>query len=113
MKQEKKDGIDTTMLILMGFGSGALLSAMFFLIFGIFIDTDKNETWSINALLSGLMGIGISVIVGLITMLYWRFILSKSGVLFPRLTGFKIIAAIASAVPGAAFTINLAYKFII
>lgn len=112
MKQEKKDGIDTTMLILMGFGSGALLSVMFFLILGIFIDTDKNEIWSINALLSGLMGIGISVIVGLINMLYWRFVLSKSGVLFPRLTGFKIIAAFASAIPGMAFTIGLAYEFI-
>lgn len=112
MKQEKKDDVDAAMLILMGFGIGALLSAMFFLLLGIFVEADENEIWSTKALFSGLMSIGISVVVGLIATLYWKFIVSKSGVLFPKLTGFKLLVAIASVVPGAAFAIGVAYKFI-
>lgn len=112
MKQEKQNNIDTAMLMLMGFGSGALLSAIFFLFLGVFIEAGENETWSLNAVLSGLMCMGISVAIGIIASLYWKFIASKTGVLFPKLTGFKLLVAIASAIPGAAFAIGLAYKFI-
>lgn len=100
------------MLILIGFGTGALFSALLFLFLGIFINAGENEIWSAKDLLSGLMSIGISMTIGLTTMLYWRFIASKTGVLFPRLTGFKLIVAIASVIPGMAFTIGLAYKLI-
>lgn len=112
MKQEKRDDIDTAMLMFIGFGSGALLSTVFFLFLGVFIEAGENETWSLPAMLSGLMGIGISVIAGIIALLYWKFISSKTGVLFPQLTGFKLLIAIASVIPGAALTIGLAYQFI-
>lgn len=112
MKQEKKDNVDTAMLILMGFGTGALFSALLFLFLGIFINAGDSEIWSLKALLSGSMSIAISVVIGIITMLYYKFIASQTGVLFPRLTGFKLLVAFISFIPGAAFTIGLAYKFI-
>ena len=112
MKQEKRDGIDTAMLMLIGFGAGALLSAVFFLFLGVFIETGENETWSLKAVLSGLMSMGISVIAGIIALLYWKLIASKTGVLFSRLNGFKLLLALASVVPGIALTIGLAYRFI-
>lgn len=112
MKQDKRDDIDTTMLMLIGFGIGALLSAIFFLFLGVFIEVSENETWSLQAMLSGLMGIGISVIAGIISLIYWKFIAFKTGVLFPELTGFKLLVAIVSVIPGVALTIGLAYQFI-
>lgn len=112
MKQDKRDDIDTTMLMLTGFGIGALLSAIFFLFLGVFIEAGDGETWSLQATLSGLMGIGSSIVIGIITLLYWKFIAFKTGVLFPELTGFKLLVAIASVISGAALTIGLAYQFI-
>lgn len=112
MKQDRRDDTDTTMLMLIGFGAGALMSAVFFLFLGVFIEAGEDETWSLQATLSGLMGIGISIVVGVIAFLYWKFIASKTGVLFPELTGFKLLVAIASVIPGAAMTIGLAYQFI-
>lgn len=112
MKQNKQDDIDTAMLMLTGLGVGALLSSIFFLLLGIFIEAGENETWSLQAMLSGLMGIGISIIIGIIDLLYWKFIASKTGVLFPELTGFKLLVALVAVVPGAALTISLAYQFI-
>lgn len=112
MKQEKRDDIDTAMLMLIGFGAGALLSAVLFLFLGVFIEAGENETWSLKAVLSGLMSMCISVIIGIIALLYWKLIASKTGVLFPRLNGFKLLLAFASVVPGMALTIGLAYQFI-
>lgn len=112
MKQEKRDDIDTAMLMLIGFGAGALLSAVFFLFLGAFIEAGENETWSLKAILSGLMSMCISVIVGIIALLYWKLIASKTDVLFPQLNGFKLLLAFASVVPGMALTIGLAYQFI-
>ena len=112
MKQDKRDDIDTTMLMLTGFGVGALLSAIFFLFLGVFIEAGENETWSLQATLSGLMGIGISAVIGIIDLLYWKFIAFKTGVLFPELTGFKLLFAIASVISGTALTTGLAYQFI-
>ena len=112
MKQEKRDDIDTTMLMLIGFGAGALLSTIFFRFLGVFSEAGENETWSLQAVWSGLMSMCISVIIGIITLLYWKLIASKTGVLFPRLNGFKLLLAFASVVPGMALTIGLAYQFI-
>ncbi len=112
MKQDKRDDIDTTMLMLTGFGVGALLSAIFFLFLGVFIEAGDGKTWSLQATLSGLMGIGISVVIGIIDLLYWKFVASKTGVIFPELTGFKLLFAIASVISGTALTTGLAYQFI-
>ena len=112
MNKKKIDDVDTAMLILMGFGSGALFSAMLFFFLGAFIEAGEDEIWSSKAVLSGVMSVAISVVIGAITMLYYKFIASKTGVLFPRLTGFKLLVAFASFIPGAAFTIGLSYKFI-
>lgn len=112
MKQDKRNDIDTAMLMVIGFGIGALLSAIFFLFLGVFIEAGDGKTWSLQATLSGLMGIGISIVVGIIDLLYWKFITLKTGVLFPELTGFKLLFAIASVISGAALTTGLAYQFI-
>ena len=112
MKQDKRDDIDTTMLMLTGFGMGALLSAIMFIFIGIFALAGDDEIWSFQALLSGLMCIGISIAIGIIAVLYWKFIASKTYVLFPELTGFKLIIAFAAVIPGAALTIALAYQCI-
>ena len=112
MKQDKRDDIDTTMLMLTGFGVGALLSAIFFLFLGVFIEAGDGKTWSLQDTLSGLMGIGISVVIGIIDLLYWKFVASKTGVIFPELTGFKLLFAIASVISGTALTTGLAYQFI-
>lgn len=106
------ENIDTTMLLLMGFGLGTLLAGIIFLIFCVFIDADATQIWSINATISGLICIGISVLMGLITALYWKVIFSKTGVLFPQLHGFSLLFAFVSVLSGAAFAISLAYKFI-
>lgn len=113
MKQDRRDDIDTTMLMLTGFGIGALLSAVFFLFLGVFIEAGVGKAWSLNAMLSGLMGIGISILVGIIVLLYWKLIAVKTGVLFHELTGFKLLFAIASVISGSALVIGMAYQFII
>ena len=112
MKQDRRDDIDTTMLMLTGFGIGAFLSAVFFLFLGVFIEAGAGKTWSLNAMLSGLMCICISMGIGIIDVLYWKFIISKTDALFPELTGFKLLIALVAVVPGAALTIALAYKCI-
>lgn len=112
MKQDKRADIDTVMMMLTGFGFGALLSAIFFLFLGVFIEAGDGKTWSLQAMLSGLMGIGISAVIGIIDLLYWKFIAFKTGVLFPELAGFKLLFAIASVISGAALTTGLAYQFI-
>ena len=113
MKQKIEDDTDTVMLLLTGFGIGSLFSATTFLFLGVFIEAEDNEIWSAEALSAGLMCVGISVFTGLITTLYWKYIASKSSVLFPELSGFKLIMAIISGIAGMMSTIGIAYKFMI
>lgn len=112
MKQDRQYDIDTAMMMLIGFGVGALFSAILFLFLGVFFEAGENETWSLKAILSGLMSMCISVIIGIIALLYWKLIASKTGVLFPELNGFKLLVAMTSAIPGGALTVVLAYQFI-
>ena len=113
MKQEKASiEPDTTMFLLLGCGLGSLLSAIAYLFLGIFIVAGEDEIWSVGALLAGLACIGICVVLGLVTMLYWKYIASKTGALYPRLAGFKFLLAFFAAFFGVILSIGITWPLI-
>lgn len=107
MKQNQNGEPDTAMFLLLGFGSGCLLSAAVFIFLGVFLIAGENEIWSVGSLLAGLACAGLSVAIGLITALYWKYIVKRIGVLFPRLAGFKFLLAFVSAFCGSFVSISI------
>lgn len=92
---------DMPMLMLIGWGVGFLISGIIWIILGTFMEASEGEIWSFKAIFSGLLVIGISACIGLITKAYWLFSQRKSGTLFPKLNGFGLILAIIFACSGA------------
>lgn len=81
--------IDIPMLMFAGCGLGFLLIGVFYTVFAVFIGNEYTP-WT-RILFTGLIDIGISALIGGIALVYWKLVLSKSGVIFPALSGFGLI----------------------
>lgn len=98
---------DIPMLLFIGFGLGWLVPGLLYLTIGAFCEASSDEIWSWRAICSGLISIGISIIVGLIATIYWRLVPRKSGVLFPRMNGFGLIFMTIAILAGCMISIEL------
>ncbi len=102
---------DIPMLMLLGWGLGFLMAGVLWTILGTFTEAGENEVWSLKALLSGILAIGISACIGFGVKIYWLFSQQKSGTLYPRLNGFGLILAVISAVSGGILGIMIVFSF--
>lgn len=98
---------DIPMLMFIGFGLGFLMSGVMFITLGSFIEAGDGEIWSLTTMLSGIMLVGVSAIIGLFAVLYWWSVPRKSGTLYPKLNGFGLILLVMSCIVGLAISIFL------
>ena len=93
------------MFLLLGFGVGCLYASIAFLIMFIFSDAKEDGIWSVGSALAGLVCAGLSAIIGVITALYWKYVASKTPVLYPELAGFKFLLSFFAAFFGGCVSI--------
>ncbi len=98
---------DIPMLLFIGFGLGWLILGLLYMTIGAFFEAGTDEIWSWKAICSGLISIGISIIVGLIATLYWRLVPRKSGTIFPRMNGFGLIFMAIAILAGCMISVEL------
>ena len=82
---------DIPMLLFIGFSLGWLILGLLYITIGAFFEAGADEIWSWKAMFSGLMSIGVSIIISIVAVLYWQLVPKKSGAIFPRMNGFGLI----------------------
>lgn len=101
------ENADMPMLVFIGLGLGFLMSGGLFLTLFALIEAGEGEIWSLTALLSGLVAVCMSAVVGLVAALYWWTVPRRSGAMCPRLNGFGLILMALSCVGGTMASILL------
>lgn len=87
---------DIPLLALGGLALGFLIPGIIYMTLGALIESGKNQICNMKSLMAGASSVLLSVLIIGIMVLYWRFVLTKKGVLYPSLTGFGFLAAVLS-----------------
>ena len=86
--------IDKPTMALSGAVIGFLATGVIYMIFGGLMEAPDGQIWNWDALLGGLMCIGISIAITVFIFIYWNLIVKKKGIVAPALIGLGWIFAI-------------------
>ena len=81
--------VDIPLLMFMGVAIGFMLSGTLLTTIAVFLGSEYTP-WT-RILLTGIMDFGISSCIGGIAWVYWKLVLSKTGPVFPMLSGFGLL----------------------
>ena len=100
------DQSDIPLLLLFGFGLAFLLTGLSSIIQGSLFSC-RDEIWTLDAILSGLMSVGISILIGVIAMLYWWLTPRTNPILVPKMKLFSILFLVLSFLSGSIISIEV------
>lgn len=104
--------IDKPIMALSGAVIGFLLTGVIYMIFGGLMDAPEGQIWNWDALLGGLICIGISIGITVFIFIYWNLIVKKKGVVVPMLIGLGWIFAIFGFCSAVLLSAELITKFV-
>ena len=90
------DFVDIPVIALVGATAGYFVVGFIQATLGSILDAGEGEIFSIRAIMAGALCFLISVIILILTYLYWIAIPKRCGAVYPELNGFGTIVALMS-----------------